>query len=257
MIASLFWQLMRKDLRQFRHVYVGKFFDTCFLFFTNVVVFAYFMPNLGLNMDYGTFILIGAITSFGLFDIVAQVAELIFDIEGDRTITFKLTMPIPYWLVFVQLAAKWALTNILLCTPLFLVGKIILWNQFDLAEINYIKLIVMFPTVCIFFGFFSIWLTGVIKNLKSISSLFLRFINPIFMFGGYFFTWQASYELSPIIAYAILINPMIYAMEGMRAACLGQAGYLPFWNCFFALWGFIIVLGSHGILSLKKRLDCV
>ncbi len=257
MIWQLFSQLMRKDLLQFRRAYRGKFLDTCFLFFTNVMVFGYFMPQLGVSSSYGAFILIGAIASFGLFDTVSQVAELIFDIEGDKTINFTLSMPVPCWVVFGQIAMKWALNNLLLCIPLFLVGKLLLWNHFDLSKISLFKLILMYPTICLFFGAFSLWLTGTIHNLKSISSLFLRFINPLFMFGGYFFSWEASFALSPIIGYLILINPMIYVMEGMRSAALGQAGFLPFWNCFFALWGFILVLGTHAISSLKKRLDCV
>lgn len=257
MITRLFFQLMRKDLWEFRRTYPTKFFDTCFLFFTNVIVFGYFMPEVGISENYGPFILIGAIASFGLFDIVAQVGELIFDIEGDKTITFKLVMPVPYWIVFGQLAIKWAVNNFLLCIPLFLVGKLLLWETFVLKNIDFFRLLIIFPTICLFFGFFSLWLTAVIKKLQSLSSLFLRFVNPLFMFGGYFFTWHDSFKLSPIVGYSILINPLIYAMEGMRAACLGQEGYLPFWNCFLVLWIFILVLGSYGVRSLKKRLDCV
>jgi len=253
----LFWQLMRKDLKQFRRNYPGRFFDTCFLFFTNLVVFGYFLPELGVSSSYGPFILIGAIASFGLFDIIAQVGELIFDIEGDRKITFTLSMPVPYWVVFTQLAIKWAVSTLLLCLPLFLVGKLILWKNFDLSQIDIFRLFVIFPTGCLFFGFFSLWLTGILKKIQNLSSLFLRVINPLFMFGGYFFSWQSSFEFSPYIGYLILINPMIYIMEGMRAASLGQEGYLPFWSCFFALWGFILIFGTHAIFSLKRRLDCV
>jgi ABC-2 type transport system permease protein len=257
MIRSLFWQLMRKDLRQFRRVYPEKFFDTCFLLFTNATVFGYFMPMLGVSSSYGPFIVVGAIASFGLFDIISHVGELIFDIEGDRTITFKLAMPVPASVVFAQLAIRWGLNSILLTTPLFLIGKLILWKTFDLTQINLWKLLIIFPTVSLFFGTFSLWLAGIIKKMINLSTLFLRFINPMFMFGGYFFTWQDSFALSPIIGYAILLDPMIYVMEGMRGACIGQEGYLPFWACFFALWGFIFVMGTHAISSLKKRLDTI
>lgn len=256
-IKSIFLQFMRKDLIGFRRIYLGKFFDTCFLFFTNVVVFGYFMPQLSSDLSFGTFILIGAIASFGLFDIIAQVGELIVDIEGDRTIQFNLSMPMPSWVVFGQLAIKWALNNFLLCTPLFLLGKLLLWNQFDLGKIQLGKLLLIYPTVCLFFGIFSLWLTASIKKLKNLSSLFLRFINPLFMFGGYFFTWQASFELNSLLGYALLVNPMIYVMEGMRSASLGPEGYLPFWTCFATLWGFNILLAWIGISKLKKRLDCV
>lgn len=255
-VLPLFFQLMKKDLQGFMRVYRGKFFDTCFLFFTNALIFGYFMPT-GLPDTYGPFIVVGAIASFGLFDIVGQVGEILFDIEGDKKITFTLTMPVPYWIIFGQLAIKWALNTFLLCVPLFLIGKLLLWNEFNFSETNFLQLTLMYPTVCIFFGFFSLWLIGIIKKIQSLSALFLRVINPLFMFGGYFFTWHSSFALSPYIGYAILLNPMIYVMEGMRGAVLGPSGYLPFWTCFGVLWGFTIALGLIGIRGLKKRLDCV
>lgn len=257
MTGKLIWQLLRKDLKQYQRLYPGKFFDTCFLLLTNVLVFGYFMPMLGLPGSYGTFILIGAIASFGLFDIVSQVGEFIFDIEGDKKITFTLALPIPFWAVFIQLVLKWSLYILTLCTPLFLIGKLFLWDRFSLAEINYLKLLLIFPTSSLFFGFFSLWITSMLKRINSIGSLFMRVINPLFMFGGYFFTWESSFELSKTIGYVLLFNPMIYVMEGMRAACLGQQGYLPFWACFCALWIFNLFLGTWAIGKLKKRLDCV
>lgn len=257
MKRTILAQLMRKDLLQFLRIYPGKFFDTCFLFFTNAIVFAYFLPQSGLADTYGPFIVIGAIASFGLFEIIGQIAELIVDLEGDRTINFTLSMPIPPWLVFLQLVFKWALTTLLLCTPLFFVGKLLLWNRFSFSQINYVQLILIYPTLCLFFGFFSLWLTSIIQRVLNLSSLFLRFINPLFMFGCYFYSWESVFSLSPIIGYVSLINPMIYVMEGVRAATLGQEGYLPFWLSFFVLWGFNLALGGFAIVRLKKRLDCV
>jgi len=248
---------MCKDLLQFLRIYPGKFFDTCFLFFTNAIVFTYFLPQSGLSEDYGPFIVIDANASFGLFEIVGQVAELIVDLDGDRTINFTLSMPIPPWLVFVQLALKWALTTILLCTPLFFVGKLLVWNRFSLSQINYFQLLLIYPTLCLFFGLFSLWLTSIIQKVINISSLFLRFINSLFMFGAYFYSWESIYSLSPTLGYISLLNPMVYVMEGVRAAARGQEGYLPFWISFFVLWGFNLSMGATAVSRLKKRLDCV
>lgn len=257
MVHKSFLQLMHKDLRQFRRIYRGKLLDSCFLLFTNLIVFGYFMPLMGVSNTYGGFILIGAIASFGLFDTIAQVGEILFDIEGEQKITFVLSMPIPTWLVFCQIAVKWAVNNLLLCTPLIFFGKLLLWNSFSLARIDYFRFILIFLTISLFFGFFNLWLIGVIRRIQNLSSLFTRVVNPLFMLGGYFYTWQTCFSFSPIAGYLVLFNPMTYVMEGIRAAALGQKGYLPFWTCFLALWGFIIVLGTHGIIRLKKRLDCV
>jgi len=257
MKSTILAQLMRKDLLQIFRCYPAKFFDTCFLFFTNVVVFSYFMPAFGVSSDLGPFIVVGAIASFGLFDIVGQVGELIVDIQGDRAIYHRLAMPIPYWLVFFQLVLKWGLSTILLCTPLIFVGKLLVWDRFFLSDIHFFKLLLIYPTAALFFGFFSLWLTSIIEKATSLSSLFLRFINPLFMFGGYFFTWKSTLAISPILGYTLLANPMIYVMEGMRSAILGPEGYLPFWTSFFVLWGFNFLLAAISISRLKRRLDCV
>jgi len=257
MTPRIFWQLMLKDLLQFKRVYISKLIDTTILFFTVVIVFGYFMTDVGVVSSYGVFIMIGAITSFALFDTVSHVGELIFDIEGDRKISYSLAMPIPYWVVFGQFAVKWALNNFLLGLPLFFIGKLLMWTKFDLTQINYGKFILIYTTNCLFFGFFSLWLTGVITNLKNLSSLYLRFINPIFMFGGYFYTWKSTLAISPTLGYFLLINPMMYTMEGIRAACLGQGEYISYWYCVGALWIYILLCALHSMRRLKRRLDCV
>ena len=252
---QVFWQLMLKDLIQFKHEYKDRVINTFMLFLTNVLVFAYFIPGIG--TDYGSFIMIGAIASFGLFDIVGQVSMLIADIEGDRAITFTLSFPIPSWMVFMQMGMRWAIQSFLLVLILFPIGKFFLWTTFDLATVHYGKLLLIFITANLFFGSFALWLGSMLKKMGDITHLFLRFINPLFMFGAYFYPWREALKLSDILGYGTLINPMVYVMEGMRAAALGQMGYLPYWLCLGMLWVFILACGTHATRRLKRRLDCV
>lgn len=253
----VFFQLIKRDLLAFRREFGGKFLDTFLLFFTNIVVFSYFMPETGLQSSYGPFLLIGAISSFGLFEVIGKTSTLISDIEGDRVISHTLTLPIRSEFVFSYFAVSWAITSAILCALLFPIGKILLYTRFDISAITYVRFIPMFVTINIFFGCFSLWLASMIRGMGGIGGIYMRVIVPLFMFGAYFYSWKMSYELSPLIAYISLINPMVYVMEGMRAAALGQEGYIPFWISFIALWGFIIALFLHAINRLKKRLDCI
>lgn len=253
----ILWQLLRRDMRVFRRGYFDDFINTTFVLFTTVIVFGYFMGRLGLKLDYGTFILLGAIGSFGILDIIGKTGILIGDIEGDRTINYFLTLPLPSWLVFANMGLSYAIRSFFMTLPLFVWGKIFLPTQFDLSIINYPRLIIIFVTLHLFFGYFAIWVASMIKHLKAISSLYFRIINPMFMFGCYLFPWREAFNIDKAIGYILLINPMTYVQEGIRAAALGQEGYIPFWYSFFALWFFILVLGTHGILRLKKRLDCI
>lgn len=253
----VFIQLLRRDLLAFKREFRGKFFDTALFFFTNTIVTAYLMTQEWVNPQFGLFIMVGAIASFGLIEVVGKAASLLFDIEGDRTISQILIFPLRSWMVFAYYALYWAITSALLSVLLFPFGKLLMYNRFDLYAVSYIRLIPMFIIANLFYGFFSLWLVSVLKGTTSLNSIWMRAISPMWFFGAYFYSWQSAYTFSPAFGYASFINPMVYIMEGMRATVLGQEGYLPFWICFLMTLGFTLLLGLHAIHRLKKRLDCV
>src|SRR5207302_7297991 len=123
---------------------------------------------------YGPFILISSIASFGFFDTVGKVSELISDIDGDKKISYTLTLPIPSWLVFVYIGIYWAINSALIALLLFPLGKLILYNQFDLSKISYLKMIPMYITINLFYGFFSLWLTSMLQKITDLGVLWVR-----------------------------------------------------------------------------------
>lgn len=253
----VFIQLIRRDLLIFKREFLVKFMDTSCLFFTNVMAFGYFLQQEGAHAGYAAFFVVGAIASFGFVEIVGKVGIQLADMHGEKTIYHTLVMPIRSNMVFCYIAISWAITSMLLSILLFPLGKLLVFTEWHLETISLIRLIPMFITANLFFGFFALWLTGIIKDMTSLNSLWLRYIAPMWMFGGYVYSWQSAYALSPAVGYISLINPMIYVMEGMRAATLGQVGYLPFWFSISMLWVFIVLCAMHGTRKLKRKLDCI
>ena len=253
----VFIQLLKKDLISFRRTIPPKLFDTLCLFLTNIIVFGYFMRFVGAGKHYAAFFVVGAIASFGLIEIVAKVGVFIADIQGSRTIYYLLGLPIQAKWLFCYTAISWAMTSAIISAIMLPVGKLLVFKGLDLSAVSYLRLIPMFITIQLFFGFFALWLASILKNLSGLNSLWLRYIAPMWMFGGYTFSWTAAYQASPLLGYFLLINPMLYAMEGMRAAIFGQEGYLPYWICLIALWAVILGCASQAIYRLKRRLDCV
>ena len=255
---DVFYQMLSRELLIFRRQYVGKAFDCTFMFFNFVLVFGYFLPRASSGPAWGPFMYVGSLATFGLMEAVnARVAETISDINGDRTINYLLTMPIPSSLAFMAKAVSWAVIVFLLALILFPVGKLVIFNQFDMRQVSYGKLALMYCTLNIFYGFFALWLSGVFQKINDLGRLWCRVINPVFMFGAFFYSFKDAYQFSPLIARITLINPMVYITEGMRAAMLGQEGSLNFWLCLGVTWGFIIACGLHGIARLRRTLDCV
>lgn len=253
----VFFQLLRRDLMIFKRDYWNKFIDTVIVFGINVVIFSYFMGDQGLQASYGPFLLIAAIGSFGLIEVVGKVALFLSDLEGDKAISQILIMPIRSTWVFIYMSVFWALSSFLLAILLFPVGKLLLWERFDLGAISYIRLIPIFISGSIFFGVFALWLSSMINKLSNLSALWLRYVVPLWMFGTYFFSWQMAYKVSHTFGTILLINPIVYIIEGMRISALGQAGYIPYWICLSVIWVFIFLCAAHAIKRLKRRLDCI
>ena len=93
--------------------------------------------------------------------------------------------------------------------------------------------------------------------MERIETVWTRFIFPLWFLGGFQFSWQIVYGISKPLSYVMLANPVTYVMEGLRAATLGQAGYIHFWICVGMLCAFSIATGTLAYRGLKKRLDFV
>lgn len=253
----IFAQLIRRDLVVFRKKYIGKMIDMLITFVVWVTVFGYLLPLLGMESNYGIFIMVGAIASFGIFDVIGQASEVIFDIQGDRTISYLLLLPLPSFAIFSYMVVSWAIQSALIALPLYLIGKLIFWDTFILGDITWHHLIPAFVTVNLFFGSFALWIIAALPNLRDVTRLYFRFINPLFLLGCYFTPWATYFKISPAIGYLLLLDPLSHVMEIMRASIIGQSGYLPFWLSFCALWVFIFACTAHATRRLRRQLDCL
>lgn len=254
-LTTLYY-LLKRDLQVFRTMFWGKFIDSCIFLFTIVFTFEYFLPQYGLTGAYGSFIVSGVIVGYGFYEIIGKVTGLIWDIEGPQTITYPLMLPVTSGFIFFYTGLSYAVFSSIFGLILFPLGKIALGSEFDLSIINYFQLIPIFILSNIFFGYFALWIGSVAKKSTS-GDLFARVVNPLYSLGGYFYAWKSMYNISPIAGYINLLNPLIYVMEGMRAAMLGPEGFLPFWFSFMMLLLFTTFFAWDAIRRLKKRLDCV
>jgi len=251
-----FLELIKREMYLFFKTFFSKFIDISVILCTSIVVFAFFMSKEGLKESYGPFILVGSIASFGLFETIWRSTVLAQDVT-DKKITNFLMLPISSSYVFVAIAVSWAISTAILSLCLFPIGKLILWDRFTLSNFSIFKFILIFITGNLFYGFFALWVASLVTNLRNTSWVWARLINPLFMFCGYFYTWRSAYELSHIIGYLHFLNPLIFILEGTKAAILGQKGFLPFWICFFVLLIFISFFTFDSIRRFKKRLDCI
>jgi len=251
-----FCALMHRDLVIFFATCKDRLINAVVWGVLTVLVFEYIMPQMGMP-GMGSFMASGAIASWGFAEVTENISRFIADLEGERSISYYLTLPMPQWAVFVRLAlsnAFQALFIAIFFIPLF---KIILWNSFGLDQFSLFKFIVIFLLSHLFYGFFSLCLGAQVKSLDLMGNVWMRIVFPLWWIGCYQFTWKALYQAHPWLALINLLNPLVYIFEGTRAALIGQKEYLDFWFCCLALIAMTLIAGLFGIQKLKKRLDCL
>ncbi len=254
---NVFKQLLREELIVFRRNFKDQMINFGILVVCIAAVFGYIMPSFGLAQDYGSFQLAGLVASGGLFEVFPSVMMLVSDIEGNRTIDYHLTLPLPSWMVLLKKLTYYALTYFILCLSIVPIGKLVLWNQFDLTKITVLPFLLMTAMTSIFSGTLTLWLASRVENITKIDEIYIRFIFPMWFLGGFQFSWSVLYTVSPVLAYLNLLNPVTYAMEGTRASLLGQEGFFSVWLCIGMLGIFSGLCWWRAFVRLKEQLDFV
>lgn len=254
---SVFKELFKTDFMLFKRIVKDKIINLFIWIVTMIGVNAYIMPAFGLTAGYGGFMLASILACSGLFEVTPSVCQIISDIEGDRIIDYKLTLPIPSWLVFVESLVNYAFSAAAMAILILPVGKLILWHIFSFDSVNILQFIVMFILLNLFYGALTLWQASFVKDMASIENAWMRCIYPMWFLGCFQFSWDSLYHVSPTLAYLDLVNPMTYIAEGTRIAVLGTESSLNFWVCAAMTLLFCIVGTVHGIKRLQKRLDFV
>lgn len=222
-----------------------------------ILVNGYIIPTMGMPADYGAFTAVSMVIMMGAYNAWAGSIPIAADLAGPQTISYELTLPLPYWMVWLKnglyLAIKAATFNV---APLFL-GKILLGSQFDLSNFSLLKFALIYIVASLFFGMFALWSTVITKTIEGHSRLELRLIGPMFFLNGFTASWATMYLASPLLGLFVRCLPWIYAYEGCRSAILGQRGYLNIWLCIGMIGLFTLLITWSSIRLFKRRMDCV
>ena len=93
---------------------------------------------------------------------------------------------------------------------------------------------------------------GCTIDQQHIGLMFGMVITPMIFFGCTYYPWSAL-KTFPILQKALLINPLVYASEGMRATLVPQFAHLPITAVLIALLFFDILLLVVGLRQFGKK----
>jgi ABC-2 type transport system permease protein len=93
---------------------------------------------------------------------------------------------------------------------------------------------------------------GTIVEPQQIGLMFNVLLGPMIFFGCTYYPWEGLRVL-PWFQKLVLINPLVYASEGFRAALTPQTAHMPLWLIFGGLVGFCAFFTYLGLHQFQRR----
>jgi ABC-2 type transport system permease protein len=95
-------------------------------------------------------------------------------------------------------------------------------------------------------------LLGTAADPRKIQVLFAIVMLPATMLGCVYYPWSALHSIR-WLQVAVLINPMVYMSEGLRAVLTPSLPHMPLWAVLVALVGGTFVFGTLAVRTFRNR----
>ncbi len=112
-----------------------------------------------------------------------------------------------------------------------------------------------FMAMCLLMALFSAaggLLMGVSVGQTQIGLMFSMVLTPMIMFGCAYYPWSAL-SAFPVLKYIVLINPVVYASEGLRGALVPQVPHMPAVATIGALLLIDLLLMALGVSKFNRK----
>ena len=235
--------------------------------FLLVFVFLYVFPTIGQGVGGGggrasesafaTVLVPGVVAISIMFQGIQAVAlQLSTEFGYTREIEDRVQAPCPIWLVAVAKVLSGAVQGVLAALIVFPIAAVVHAKGVEAhLTVHWLVVVTLIPLACVAMTSLGL-LLGTAFEPRNIGLMFGFVVLPLTFLGGTYYQWT---RLSPVklggfhwLQTLVLINPLIYVTEGMRAA-LTQAQHMPLYVIYPVLIGFCVVFLTLGLRSFRRR----
>ena len=256
-IATTFRAMLAREARVMRRNFVATFLRVVLQPLLFVFVFSYVMPKIGESAftssaggpSFSTILVPGLVGSALIMQgIMAVVFPLVMELSWQRSIQDRALAPLPIPLLAVEkivASGLQALIGGLLVFPAVLLVHA--KGQAPSIHIaNWPLLIVVLVAGAVLASAAGLFL-GTVIDPRQIQVMFALVLLPMTMLGCVYYPWAALHHIR-WLQIAVLVNPMVYVSEGLRASLTPQLAHMPT----FAFLS-VLLVGATGLCLLATR----
>lgn len=255
--VAVFMVIMRKNAARVFAKLPSLILDCLSPALGQLVMYGYLFPLLGMPES-----MVGPLYLGSMLPLFFQLGYSLtmhtgFDLESNRIIDYQITLPLSKRWLFATYIATNMLETALAIIPLLTLGIFLLPTHFSLATIMWGSLIVLFPIILLFFATFFLSIAYCYDFWWIRNNFWPRRMFPLFFISACLVPWYKAYAFWPLLSYCMLLSPLTYVAEGLRATLLGSSFYLPVYVSIPALCLFIGINLVVLTRSIRTKLDPV
>ena len=248
-----FGAMLARDAHVARRNAMQLFFQTflqplLFVFiFGRVMVGSGYMPE-----QYKSLLLPGIIAISMVFTgIWAVTMPLIAEFQWTREIEDRLLAPIDIsWIAIEKII--WGMIQAIMAGLIVIpMAWLVLRPGVDIHVVAPLEFIAIILLVAAFSACGGLAL-GCSINQQHVGLMFGMVITPMIFFGCAYYPWSAL-KTFPILQKIVLINPLVYASEGLRGTLVPQSPHLSGTAVLGALFFFDLLLLIVGLRQFEKK----
>jgi ABC-2 type transport system permease protein len=259
--------LIRRDLTVLKKNFGEFVIRTIVQPFLLVFVFLYVFPTIGQGIGgsgnpvaesaFATVLVPGVVSISIMFQGIQAVAMVLSQEFGfTREIEDRVQAPCPIWLVALAKVLSGAAQGLLSAIIVFPIAAVIHAPGVHAhLTFHWWIIVTLVPLACVAMASLGL-LLGTKFEPRNIGLMFGFIVLPLTFLGGTYYQWT---RLAPVqvgglhwLQILVLINPLIYVTEGMRAA-FTTASHMHLYIIYPVLCGFLVGFMTFGLRSFRKR----
>lgn len=232
-------------------------------------VFAYVLPKIGSGFSVGassaapgaagginfsTILVPGLMGSmFIMQGMFGTTMPLLMELSWQRTIEDRALAPVPIRVLAIQKITAGAVQSFIGAAIVF---PVVYWVHIPgqgphVHVTNWFLLAVVMVSASALTASLGLWL-GTVVDPRKVQMVFAVVLLPLTMLGCVYYPWSALHSIR-WLQILVLINPMVYMTEGLRAALTPGLGHMPLWAILLALVGGTLVFGALAVRTFRNR----
>jgi ABC-2 type transport system permease protein len=224
-----------------------------------VFVLAYVFPKIGQGIGgsaaaeakFSTLLVAGVVgISIITQGIQAVALPLVQEFSYTREIEDRVLAPVPIWGVATAKIISGALQALIAALVVFIVSIFIPATTVHLS-VDWPLVLTIIPLAAVLSGALGLAI-GTIVPPTQVAFIFAIILLPMTFLGAVYYPWT-SLSTIPWLKWAVLINPLIYINEGLRAALTTGIPHMNLIGVYAGLVGFFVFLLFIGIRGFQHR----